>query len=367
MLIYHSLRKQVLQLNPSRFEIGPVYTTNPRDRKTLRKSTTFRPIAKEVVFDLDLTDYDEIRTCCTKANICHKCWTFVTMAIKVVDAALRQDFGFKHILWVYSGRRGAHAWISDKRARNMDDQRRKALAGYLELIKGGSQSGKKVNVKRPLHPHLARSLEILKGYFAHDILEEQNPFASEEGSERLLTLLPDAGLVNALRKKWSAAPGRSSTYKWADIDSVAKAGASKTLDGKALLEAKQDIVLEYTYPRLDVEVSKKQIHLLKSPFVVHPGTGRVCVPIDLDRVDRFDPLGVPTVTDLLGEIDEYDASEMKVEEGEGGLEKKMPDFEKTSLKPFVEYFKTYVSKLLKAEREAEGGVKRERDGDEMEF
>jgi DNA primase small subunit len=77
------------------------------------------------------------------------------MAIKVVDTALREDFGFEHIMWVYSGRRGAHAWISDRRARDMDDQKRKALAGYLELIKGGAQSGKKVNVKRPLHPHLA--------------------------------------------------------------------------------------------------------------------------------------------------------------------------------------------------------------------
>ena len=150
-----SLRKDVLRLNPSRFEIGPVYTANPRDRKSLRKSTAFRPLAKELVFDIDLTDYDEIRTCCNKANICHKCWSFITMAIKVVDAALREDFGFQHVMWVYSGRRGAHAWVSDKRARNMDDQKRKALAGYLEVIKGGAQSGKKVNVKRPLHPHLA--------------------------------------------------------------------------------------------------------------------------------------------------------------------------------------------------------------------
>ena len=149
-----SLRKDILRLNPSRFEVGPIYTANPRDRKTLRKSTAFRPMAKELVFDIDLTDYDEIRTCCNKANICHKCWSFVTMAIKVVDAALREDFGFQHIMWVYSGRRGAHAWISDKRARNMDDQKRKALAGYLEVVKGGAQSGKKVNVKRPLHPHL---------------------------------------------------------------------------------------------------------------------------------------------------------------------------------------------------------------------
>ena len=153
-LMSPSLRKDILRLNPSRFEVGPVYTANPRDRKTLRKSTAFRPMAKELVFDIDLTDYDEIRTCCNKANICHKCWSFVTMAIKVVDAALREDFGFQHIMWVYSGRRGAHAWISDKRARNMDDQKRKALAGYLEVVKGGAQSGKKVNMKRPLHPHL---------------------------------------------------------------------------------------------------------------------------------------------------------------------------------------------------------------------
>ena len=148
------LRKDVIKLNPSRFEIGPVYSTNPRDRKTLRSASAFRPISKELVFDIDLTDYDDVRTCCDGANICTKCWRFITIAIKVVDAALREDFGFEHIMWVYSGRRGAHAWISDKRAREMGDDKRRALAGYLEVVRGGSQGGKKVNVRRPLHPHL---------------------------------------------------------------------------------------------------------------------------------------------------------------------------------------------------------------------
>lgn len=77
------------------------------------------------------------------------------MALKVADIALREDFGFKHIMWVYSGRRGVHAWVCDKKAREMDDQKRRAIAGYLEVIKGGSQSGKKVTAKRPLHPHLS--------------------------------------------------------------------------------------------------------------------------------------------------------------------------------------------------------------------
>lgn len=350
------LRKQCVDMLPSRFEIGPMYSTNPRDRKTLRKASAFRPLMKELVFDIDMTDYDDIRTCCTGASICHRCWAFITMAIKVVDVALREDFGFSHILWVYSGRRGAHAWVCDKRARLMDDQKRRSIAGYLELLKGGDQGGKKVNVRRPLHPHLQRSLDTLKPHFQTSILAEQDPWASSEKSAHLLNLLPDPTLRAALQKKWDSAPNRASASKWADIDTLATSGAlSKT--GKELLEAKQDIVLEYTYPRLDAEVSKKLNHLLKSPFVIHPGTGRVCVPIDTKKVEDFDPLGVPTVTQLLQEIDDW--------EGEEG-EKKLQDWEKTSLKPYVDYFRKFVAGLMEEEKPA---LKRERQegADAMEF
>lgn len=162
MLIIPRLRKQCVQMVPSRFEIGPVYSTNPRARKSLRTASAFRPLAKELVFDIDMTDYDDIRTCCSGANICNRCWSFITMSIKVVDTSLREDFGFKHILWVYSGRRGAHAWVCDKRAREMDDQKRKAVAGYLELLRGGDSSGKRVNIKRPLHPHLEYVFNVLR-------------------------------------------------------------------------------------------------------------------------------------------------------------------------------------------------------------
>ncbi|KIY03076.1 uncharacterized protein Z520_01543 [Fonsecaea multimorphosa CBS 102226] len=362
------LRKDILRHIPSRFEIGPVYTTNPSERKTLKKSSLFRPLSKEIVFDIDLTDYDDIRTCCEKANICAKCWSFATMAIKVVDVALREDFGFEHIIWIYSGRRGVHAWISDKEARELDDDKRKAITGYFEVLKGGVQGGKRVNQKRPLHPHIARSLEILKPYF-QQVLIEQEPFLSQKGQDRLLQLLPDKALNEALVKKWSSSPDRPSIRKWEDIDSLAKTGVSKTLDTKALVEAKQDILLEYTYPRLDVEVGKKRIHLLKSPFVVHPGTGRVCVPIttggDMDRADAFDPLSVPKVTELLNEVDEFGNNEAADPQTNGYVEdgvtmRKLSDWEKTSLKPYVELFDGFVKSLLKSEMVR---VKRERDED----
>jgi DNA primase small subunit len=192
---FETLRKDVLKLNPSRFEIGPVYSANPRDRKSLRKAA-FKPIAKELVFDIDLTDYDDIRTCCDKATICNKCWQFVTVAIKIVDVALKEDLGFKHIMWVYSGRRGAHAWVCDKRARAMDDQKRRAIIAYLDVVRGGDKSGKKANLRRPLHPHLARSLDVLKDKFAQNILRDQDPWRDNEKAERLLDLLPDKSMCH---------------------------------------------------------------------------------------------------------------------------------------------------------------------------
>jgi DNA primase small subunit len=192
------------------------------------------------------------------------------------------------------------------------------------------------------------------------VLEDQDPWQSAERADRLLQLLPDKSLKDSLRKKWDASPGRASTSKWADIDALAKTGQIKNLDSKALLEAKQDIVLEYTYPRLDIEVSKKLNHLLKSPFVVHPGTGRVCVPINTEKLEDFDPLGVPTVQGLLQEIDAW-----KEDETEAGGNT-VQDWEKTSLKPYVEQFRIFVSRLIKDERDPK--IKREPgEADSMEF
>ncbi|KAK9457887.1 hypothetical protein V1511DRAFT_9219 [Dipodascopsis uninucleata] len=351
---HEAMKKEVLRLNPSRFEIGPVYTANPRDRRLVRKNA-FKPLEKELVFDIDMTDYDDIRTCCSAATICEKCWKFITVAIRVLDIALREDFGFQHILWVYSGRRGAHAWVCDKRAREMDDIKRSAVASYFELLQGGANSTKRVNIKRPLHPFVSRSLNILKDMFPSTILSDQDPWRSNEDADKLLKLLPDKALNEELRKRWEGYNESSSTRKWSDIDDLARTGISKTLDPKQLREAKQDVILEYMYPRIDSEVSKHLNHLLKSPFCVHPGTGRVCVPIDISDLETFNPMKVPTVSDLINDIDKWNETD----------EAKY-DYEKTSLKPYIEYFHKFVSGLTKDEMRA----KRQREqeaGDSLDF
>lgn len=75
-----------------------------------------------------------------------------------------------------------------------------------------------------------------------------------------------------------------------------------------LKAALEDIIFHYTYPRLDAAVSKSRKHLLKAPFCVHPKTGRVCVPVDPERIESFDPEKVPTVGQLLKELDSIGSS-----------------------------------------------------------
>jgi DNA primase small subunit len=115
---------------PVKIDIGAVYNAPPSMRQSVSQ---FKPECKELVFDIDMTDYDPVRNCCDGAAICHQCWPLMTAALEVVHTALVDDFGFKHILWVYSGRRGIHCWVSDPRALALSQDARGAIVEYLSV------------------------------------------------------------------------------------------------------------------------------------------------------------------------------------------------------------------------------------------
>eukprot|EP00382_Lankesteria_abbotti_P011330 CAMPEP_0113845156 /NCGR_PEP_ID=MMETSP0372-20130328/605_1 /TAXON_ID=340204 /ORGANISM="Lankesteria abbotti" /LENGTH=415 /DNA_ID=CAMNT_0000814177 /DNA_START=168 /DNA_END=1415 /DNA_ORIENTATION=- /assembly_acc=CAM_ASM_000359 len=310
---------------PHKMDIGAVYSIPITDKDTL--SHSFRPVERELVFDIDMDDYDDIRTCCKEKKVCKKCWKFLALAMKLLTVALRDDFGFKHTLWVFSGRRGVHCWVADRAARQLPSEGRTAIVDYLNLVTGSAQQKKKVQVFSrggKCHPMIKRAFLTASSCFS-DIVEEQQIF--DRGSSHV------EKVISYLQ------PKQAETFR-AVLAAEWKSGAS--VDFWELLcktvpstdSALMEIVLSYSYPRLDVNVSKDIGHLLKSPFCVHLATGRICVPISSDDVDAFDPLDVPTLTAL---VKEYKTA-MDAGDSGGGVT--------TALDKYVSYFEQHFVKPL---------------------
>ena len=66
----------------------------------------------------------------------------MTVAVKIIDGCLREDFNFQNLLWVYSGRRGVHCWVADPEARKLTGSARGAVAEYLQIVSGGEHKTK---------------------------------------------------------------------------------------------------------------------------------------------------------------------------------------------------------------------------------
>ena len=132
----------------------------PPDRHNASDKRAFVPTHKEMVFDIDMNDYDDVRSCCTSANVCEKCWEYLKIAMVILTDILVEDFDFENVLWVFSGRRGLHAWICDEGARDMTNEMRSAVVGYCNIGVGNEMSGR-TNLSHPLHPRLSKCYKYL--------------------------------------------------------------------------------------------------------------------------------------------------------------------------------------------------------------
>jgi len=334
------LDKELQKRVPYKIDIGAVYNHKPKDNKTLQAGV-FKPLEKELVFDIDMTDYDDVRTCCSGAAICKKCWPFMNLAIKIIDKVLSDDFGFKHRLWVYSGRRGVHCWVADETARKLTQAGRSAVAEYINVIKGGESQNKKVQFRgtnHELHPSLERAKADVTKYFNDSYLTDQNILENEEQRELMLKLIPDEKTRKTVSEHWETMGKKASTEElWKYL--------SKTVEEKHFNKHIADeIMFQYVYPRLDINVSKGLNHLLKSPFCIHPKTGRVCVPINPSKVDDFEPEKVPTISQLMEELDEAKkSSDGNTQDTKDSKDSK--EYMSTSLRDSIVLFKKFVTSL----------------------
>ncbi|NWV91132.1 PRI1 primase, partial [Machaerirhynchus nigripectus] len=186
-----------------------------------------------------------------------------------------EDLGVQHRLWVYSGRRGVHCWVCDDAVRKWSPALRAAAVEYLSLVKVGARGA-----RNPL-PTPDPGEDGFMGVWAPPDPVEGRPVApgldqewcgqqdqGRDSSPELDTAQHREPLQAEFPRK------KDSVQRWELLRArVERARASGRGAAQGPSYAEWEVMLQFCFPRLDINVSKGLGHLLKSPFSVHPKTG----------------------------------------------------------------------------------------------
>ncbi|XP_035730837.1 DNA primase small subunit-like isoform X1 [Vespa mandarinia] len=329
------MKATILKELPIAINIGAIYNTPPRC-----KSIAKFFVEKELVFDVDISDYDDVRTCCKGSDICTRCWKYIVIACKILNICLRHDFGYDHILWIFSGRRGIHCWVCDKAARILNQNKRNGILNYMQhqtlkcFIKEDHFEIRKLNY------YDRRVLAIIEPEFIPLCIVDQNLLGTEEGVDYFLALLPDNEAQTDVKQLFN--DRISSIDRWNSFTEYHKNMINSGIHyWKGLEEYPDHVKLHYCGPRFDRNVTEGTTHLLRCPFSVHNETGKVVIPFDLAEVEKFDPSATPTTKQLITEINILRRN--RSIEGDVGY---ASDYHETSLRKPMDIFQRFVKRVI---------------------
>ena len=281
------LRKQIGSFpGIAAFHVGGIYP----DMCTRRSAPTQRMFS----IDIDLTDYDFLKL--TDAHgavsplLCDKAYPVAAFALFVLRHLLERAFGFRQILFCYSGRRGVHLHVMDASALALNNEARGAVATFMNLSysKGGKRASSSTRGIAKMYdlvdPAMAAFSNTLVGEMdLFDSLDQRVQFVErlELKHASLTTLVDDV------------------------IDQETGAGAWELIRSRVLTagvswfkERLLDTVLAYVWPRMDENVTTIINHLIKAPFCAHAKSHRVAVVLNKQTYQSWDAGSAPSLDGL---------------------------------------------------------------------
>uniref|UniRef100_A0A8C8EMD9 DNA primase AEP n=1 Tax=Oncorhynchus tshawytscha TaxID=74940 RepID=A0A8C8EMD9_ONCTS len=161
-------------------------------------------------------------------------------------------------LW-FPALRGVHCWVCDKATRKLSVLR-SAVSEYLSLVKDEDETVRKVVLSDSI-----QSLVVVEHHFPQYFLVGQDILGNKEVADKVLSLMPKDVRKELLRCFQTE---KNPEKRWGRL----KTGLKQTYNCQG------------------------------APFSIHPKTRGISVPIDLRKLDRFDPFDVPTIS-LICELD----------------------------------------------------------------
>lgn len=288
---HEQMRSLITSNRTAKFHTGAVFNKPPSTKKKIAASgedadSALVPEQRELVFDIDATDYAMLDVDKASVESCDRAWPVIAFGFRVVNHLMAKNFGFEHCLFVYSGMKGAHMSYCDKRACALEDEARAAIVKFLQ-----PESFSKFALISFLDsPDIARTWHsLVRPFWTFVCLNE----APGDGLALLSTLQKRQTFMATVDSRFldgaaaAVDPEADGLSFFLALETAASNSKYKDSNKKVLRAA----VLAYVWPRLDENVSKKRNHLSKSVFSIHAKTGRVCIPMSLKDALNFEPAG----------------------------------------------------------------------------
>ena len=272
------LRNLVMRRNCGKLNLGAFYKHPPSRLGNMPKL----PLKREFVIDIDLTDFalgiakDDI-----PAN--DRAWPLIAACLTFIRRILEKRFGYKHILPVYSGRRGGHLWVCDEAACALSDEERGAMTEYLMPWSNKEKNGFEWNSWfKSIRMRNAFESYWLPFFKSHALVSASagglglmDETIGVYGWDKLARKIdPDVSDELLQNLSMASAISSSKALKLLERYCVDRSGPPRFLYEQFI-----DVVMDMIGPRIDANVSTKRNHTLKCPFSIHPGGKRVSVPV----------------------------------------------------------------------------------------
>ena len=246
----------------------------------------------ELVFDIDVTDFNRYCLCVKQTNTkraCHSCWQHVEGASLVLEYLLKQHWGVceENILWVLSGMKGFHCVVNDQRFLRLTRKERTVLFLQLQI----NTDKQLIQFASSLRPEFSL---IIEEQFYNKSVVQRGLLSSDTFQQSCLALIKTEyyKISNALNVKWFNLRSANSEEKWKALLELERG----QFPGKPLPSLV--IALQCYYPKIDKGPFCEKHHIFKLPFSVHNSTRKIALPVQREALLSPDlPEGIPSLAD----------------------------------------------------------------------
>lgn len=296
-----TLKQSLTQHDDATIHVGPVYSGRVGRPRGENASV---PTRRELVFDVDLTDYDFLGIGKpVDVDLCDRCWPVAGLAVFFLKFVLEHQFGFTNFLVVYSGRRGVHLWVLDNRAMALSKEARESIASFVNCSMTKDHS--RASSSQRKFVDMLDLQEVVEHAFEHLLVSQENGGVGLlDGMAARFVFVGKLGLTSLvdLADECGRQPSGLEAYRYAKTAVHSESEGPRAWFRDRLKE----VVIGYVWPRIDYAVTASLNHLIKAPFSVHASSLRVAVPVHEHELLTFKPCTVPTLgTNSMATLGKY--------------------------------------------------------------